>query len=188
MKHFLHSAKGLSLLELLLVISIIAIIAAFAVPSVDSIVKATRQRSTLSELISLINLARNTAIQEQVVVTLCPLTAEKKCGSDWSRPLAAFRDPNRTKTVSNGSQVLRVVQLNTHGSLTGHAGIRNYFRFRPTGFAEEAIGNIVWCPSDRDNQYASQVRINMGGRPLVSKDFDGDGVPEDTYGLNLQCN
>lgn len=182
-----YMARGFSLLELIIVLSIVAIIATYAAPSFDILLKKSRQRSALSELISVINLARNTAIQEQVPVTLCPLTTSQKCGSDWSRPLTAFRDPGLKKQTSNQGQILRVVQLNSYGHLTGKTGIRNYFRFRPSGLAEEAIGNIVWCPKDNDNRYASQIRINMGGRPFVSKDTDGDGVPEDTYGQNLEC-
>lgn len=186
MKH-LPVARGFSLVELLVALSIVSIIAAYAAPTFNGLLKKARQRSALSELVSVINLARNTAIQEQISVTLCPLTAADKCGSDWSRPLVAFRDPDRTKTVSNEHQILRIIQLNSYGFLAGHTGIRNYFRFRPSGLAQEAIGNIVWCPDDLDADYASQVRINMGGRPFVSRDSDGDGIPEDTYGQNLTC-
>ncbi len=186
MKH-LRIARGFSLLELIIVLSIAAIIAAFASASFDTVLKNSRQQSALSELISLINLARNSAIQEQITVTLCPLASDNKCGADWSKPIVAFRDPDRTKSASNESQILRVVQLNDSGHVTGKTGIRNYFRFRPSGLAEEAIGNIIWCPDDHDNKYASQIRINMGGRPFVSKDSDNDGIVEDAYGHPVQC-
>jgi len=186
MKHF-RISKGLTLLELLIVLGIVAIIFTLASPAFVQMVQTARQKSALGELISLINLARNTAIQEQVTVTLCPLFNNQICASDWSKPLVAFRDPGRTKTASTQSQILRILQLNDSGQLTGKTGIRNYFRFRPSGFAEEAIGNIVWCPKDGDIRHASQIRINMGGRPFISKDSDHDGIAEDAYGQPLQC-
>ncbi|WP_417546113.1 GspH/FimT family pseudopilin [Marinobacter sp.] len=186
MKH-LRIARGFSLLELIIVLFIVAVIATFASATFDTTLKRARQQSALSELVSLINFARNSAIQEQKTVTLCPLTPIKKCGSDWNRPLVAFRDPDRTKSITNESQILRVVQLNVAGHMAGKTGIRNYFRFRPSGLAEEAIGNIVWCPEDHDNRYAAQIRINMGGRPFVSKDSDNDGIVEDAYGNPVQC-
>tara|TARA_R110002094_G_scaffold220547_2_gene193391 strand:- start:92 stop:655 length:564 start_codon:yes stop_codon:yes gene_type:complete len=186
MKH-LHVARGFSLLELIIVLVIVAVIATFASATFDTTVKSVRQQSALTELISVINFARNSAIQEQITVTLCPLTINNKCGSDWSRPLVAFRDPDRTRSISNESQILRVIQLNDSGNVAGKTGIRDYFRFRPSGLAVEAIGNIVWCPDDRDRKHAAQIRINMGGRPFVSKDSDNDGIVEDANGNPVEC-
>ncbi|QSP96129.1 GspH/FimT family pseudopilin [Marinobacter salinisoli] len=186
MKHPNFSA-GFTLVELVLTLAILAIITVYALPSMERLVKKGRQHSSVSELIALINLARNTAITERVSVTLCPITANNKCGSDWTEPLVVFRDPLRTKTISDTDQIIRILALPASGSLQGNTGIRNYFRFRPTGLAKEAIGNIVWCPSDGDTRYASQIRINMGGRPLISPDTDGDGIPNGANGLPITC-
>lgn len=186
MKHA-RNARGFSLLELLITLTIVAIVAAFALPSLNSILQRGEQRAALSELIAIINLSRNTAIQEQTAVTLCPIGTNSKCTKDWNRPLTAFRDPERARKIVHSDQVLRVLELSSTGTAKGRTGIRDYFRFRPSGFAEEAIGNIVWCPKNGDNRFASQIRINMGGRPFISQDSDGDGIPEDTYGKAVTC-
>lgn len=187
MKRF-EPARGFSLLELLITLAVVAIVAAFSLPSLNMLLQRGQQRAAASELISIINLSRNTAIQEQVSVTLCPINEKGKCSKDWDQPLVAFRDPMRKREASQSDQVLRILDLGNDGITIGRTGIRDYFRFRPSGLAEEAIGNIVWCPKNRNSNFAFQIRINMGGRPLVSKDNDGDGIPEDTYGKPVKCN
>jgi len=186
MKH-LPFTRGFTLAELLIVLTILAIVSAFAIPSFTSLVKKSRQKTELSELISLINLARNTAIQRQVSVTLCPVNTEKKCEKDWSNPIIAFIDPDRSGRISEPSRILRVLPRQRYGFFVGKTGIHNYFRFRPSGLAVEAIGNIIWCPNDRDTAYASQIRINMGGRPFIAKDTNGDGYVEDAQNQHLSC-
>lgn len=186
MKRF-EPARGFSLLELLITLTMVAIVAAFSLSSLNMVLQRGQQRAAASELISIINLSRNTAIQEQVSVTLCPISEKGKCSKDWNQPLIAFRDPMRKREVSHSDQVLRILNLGNDGITIGRTGIRDYFRFRPSGLAEEAIGNIVWCPKNRNSYFAFQIRINMGGRPLVSKDNDGDGIPEDTYGKPVKC-
>jgi len=181
------ASKGLTLLELLITLAIIAVVAAFAAPTLSELIKSTARNSSTADLISLINLARATAIEEQTSVTLCPLSSLNKCTKDWSRPLTAFRDPNRNRQIDSPSETIRVYSSHGSGYLQGKTGIRNYFRFRPTGLAQEAIGNIIWCPMNKDPTYASQVRINMGGRPFSAQDTNGDGVVESANGDPVSC-
>lgn len=179
--------RGVTLIELLFTITIVSIVLSFAIPGMQGVVGETRRHSATSELIAAINLARNTAIQEQLTVTLCPLNEKLQCGHDWNKPITVFRDPNRSKSVTDSSQVVRVIDISRQGRVYAHSGNRSYFRFRSSGMAREAIGNLIWCPENDDNTVASQIRVNMGGRPLLAQDHDGDNIVEDTYGKPIKC-
>lgn len=178
---------GFTLVELLLVLAISAILLASVIPSFGDLVNHAAKQSASADLISALNLSRNTAVAEQTTITICPLNRESKCTDDWSLPVTVFRDPDRSKTVLESSQIVRVVSPPENGRLIVRSGIRNYFRFRGTGLAREAIGNIIWCPDSDDPTLATQIRINMGGRPLIAVDSDGDGVAEDAYGQPIAC-
>ncbi len=183
----IEKKTGFTLVELLVVISISVIAIALTIPTFDALINDSARRSAIADLVSALNLARNTAISNQTTVTLCPLDENLRCVNNWSLPITVFLDPKRTKQVQNNSQIIRVVQPPQHGRLIAAAGIRNYFRFRSTGMAREAIGNFVWCPDSNNTTQASQIRINMGGRPQLARDIDGNGLIDDSSGQDLDC-
>jgi type IV fimbrial biogenesis protein FimT len=179
--------RGITLVEMLVVLVIVAIVAMQVTPSFTRLLSASDRHSEISDLITLINLARNTAIYEQTTVTLCPVDADSRCSRDWKLPLVAFRDPQRTKTVAMPSQIIWQRQINHIGTIRGATGIHTYFQFNSSGLAYGAIGNITWCPDNGDATLAAQIRINMGGRPTLAKDRDGDDIVEDSGGRPVAC-
>lgn len=179
--------SGVTLLELLITLVILSILVSFAAPSLTSLVTRSAHQSNQMELLGLINLARTTAVMESTSVTLCPIDEVGKCSRDWSLDLVAFRDPQRSRQLADPVQVIRVWQPRKNGVLKGNTGIRSYFGFRSSGAAREAIGNIIWCPNSQDPRDAFQIRINMGGRPMVARDRSGDGIVEDSRGRPIAC-
>ncbi|MDV3505355.1 GspH/FimT family protein [Marinobacter sp. M-5] len=179
--------RGITLVEMLVVLVIVAIVAMQVTPSFTRLLSTSDRHSEISDLITLINVARNTAIYEQTTVTLCPVDADSRCSRDWKLPLVAFRDPQRTKTVAMPSQIIWQRQINRIGTIRGATGIHTYFQFNSSGLAYGAIGNITWCPDNGDATLAAQIRINMGGRPTLAKDRDGDDIVEDSGGRPVAC-
>ncbi len=178
---------GLTLVELIAVMAISAIILAFAIPGTSSLINHSGRHSALADLIATLNLARNTAINEQTTVTVCAIGADSKCSNVWSLPITAFRDPGRTRKITDVSQIVRVIHPLETGRLTVSSGIHNYFRFESSGWSRGTLGNFIWCPDSDDDRYAAQVRINMGGRPRSARDHDGDGIVEDSSGNPIDC-
>lgn len=179
--------SGFTLVELLIVITLVAVLAAFS-SSFSALITRSATQSSQMELIGFINIARTTAIMESTNVTLCPIDTENgKCSNDWGLDIIAFRDPDRTRQLTDINQIIRTLQPKNNGVFYGNAGIRKYFGFRATGIAKEAIGNIIWCPQDKSAENAFQIRINMGGRPRVAQDNDGDGVVENSQGSPISC-
>lgn len=182
-----YSQSGFTLVELSVVLAISAIILAFAIPGTVNLVNHSGRHTALADLISTLNLARNTAINEQTTVTLCAIGNDSKCANDWSFPIVAFRDPSRTKQITDDNQIVRILHSVETGRLVVRSGIHNYFRFQSSGWSRGTLGHFIWCPDSDENQYAAQVRINMGGRPQMARDYDGDGVVEDASGDPIAC-
>lgn len=179
--------SGFTLVELLIVVTLITVLATFS-SSFSGLITRSAKQSEQMNLIGFINAARTAAIMESTNVTLCPVdTISGKCSNDWTRNITAFRDPGRTRQLVSPEQIVRTLTPSNNGTFDGNAGIRRYFGFRATGMAREAIGNIVWCPKDGSVKNAYQIRINMGGRPRIAQDNDGDGIVEDSAGKPITC-
>lgn len=179
--------QGFTLIELLLVLAIISIAFGLGVPSFSNLIERNQRASYQNELLSGIYLARTVAISEQVNVTLCPLDNSQACSRDWSQPIAVFRDPMKRRQIYDESALLRVIPSPSTGTLIGRTSHRRYFEFRPSGLANDAIGHLLWCPPGKDARKAFQIRINMGGRPLIASDSDGNGIVEGSNGRDITC-
>lgn len=179
--------KGFTLIEAVMVVALMAVIVTIAIPAGSSMVEATQRRSAVAQLVGGFAVARSTAIQERVAVTVCPLDSNDRCTSDWTKPVTVFRDPKRLRALTDRRQVVRVLPTPDTGRITANTGNRRYFGFRGTGMARSAIGNLIWCPDDGNVKNAIQLRINMGGRLKQAKDWNGDGVVEGANGRPIVC-
>lgn len=182
-----NNARGFTLIELLVVLLVFSTILTQAIPLFGSLVANAQKKSEASEIISLLNLARNKAISEGQTVTVCAINSENKCDRNWTNPIVAFRDPERLRRIDDHRQIIRLFEPSGDGKFDANLGIRDYLRFRSSGMAREAIGNIVWCPKSGNTRMAFQLRINMGGRIHRSQDNDGDGIVEGTAGQPITC-
>lgn len=181
------AVSGFTLIELLIVLALLSIIALQVAPAARNLMDHAQTRASLNELIGLINLGRSTSVYESIITTLCPVDSEFKCTNDWSKPIALFIDPEKHRRVTNEDLIIRVISPPKHGQLSAKTGIRRYFSFQPNGMARHAIGSILWCPPDQDSSKAVQIRINMGGRPRLAEDTDGDGIVEGADGNPVTC-
>lgn len=179
--------QGLSMLELMIVLALTAIILTTAGPAWNGLVESTSRRTLIAELITGFNLARNTAVQEQLITTICPLDSDDHCSHDWSGPITIFRDAKKARRLENAKQIIRIIDPADRGKLVVRSASRPYFGFRNNGMANSAIGNLTWCPNDKNPKEAVQLRINMGGRLQTARDQDGDGIVEDSSGDPISC-
>lgn len=181
-------AAGFTLVELMVAIVLISVIASYAIPSMGNLVDNSRRHSAVSDMVTLINLARNTAIMDQLTVTVCPLDANNTCTDSWNTlPITVFYDPNANRVLAHESDIVRVSNLAKGGRWNANTANRPYLRFFPSGMASYAIGNMIWCPDDNDSHLAAQIIVNMGGRLRLSEDEDGDGMLEDANGNTVTC-
>jgi len=179
--------QGFTLPELLLVITILTMLLSLGGPFFNKLIEQSHRKDTLNRLMTGISYARTEAITRNTNITLCPLDSENRCSGDWNKPVTIFLDQSRSRQLSSVDNILRILPAPAEGKLYGRTGIRKHFGFRPTGMARESIGHLLWCPDDRDAKRAFQIRINMGGRPLLARDTDNDDILEDAYGHDITC-
>lgn len=184
----LKEREGLTLIELVVVVALLSVVVTLAIPGFAGLVEKSHRQTTVSGLVNLFNVARTTAIQRQVPVTICPLDPSTGgCSLDWTLPLTAFTDPHRQRGLTNSTEVILVKAPSPQGRLIGGTGIRRYLGYNADGMAAGAIGNVTWCPDDGDVREAVQLRVSWGGRVVRATDADGDGIVEDSQGAPLSC-
>ncbi|MBK1888107.1 GspH/FimT family pseudopilin [Marinobacter sp. DY40_1A1] len=186
-KMIIRNSRGFSLLELVIVVAIAAVLVNIALPSLTSLINSQERRGALHDLMGVFAFARQHAVMNGAIVTVCPLDATNSCGRDWNSDIHAFLDPDNTRTLNSNENLLRTISPNGSGRLVTRSLSRSFFQFRPTGFAHSDLGNITWCPESGDSRLAGQVIISRGGRVRIAKDTNNDGIPEDSRGRPLRC-
>ena len=125
---------GLTLVELIIALAVVAIVTALGVPSMKGVMEDYRSRSTMSNLVADLNLARVEAIKRNRRMVLCPRDAEKKnpcdSASGWNNgwvvcymndtggcEVGTTDDPNPIR-VANPLDTNQLTLTGTLGSVT----------------------------------------------------------------------
>ena len=177
--------RGFSLLELMIVVIIAATLVNIALPSFTSLINSQERRGALHDLMGVFAFARQHAVMNGAIVTVCPLDTTGTCGRDWNSDIHAFLDPDNTRKLTANESLLRTISPSGNGRLIARSLNRSFFQFRPTGFIHSDLGNITWCPESRNASLAGQIIISRGGRVRIAR--DNDGIPEDSKGRPLRC-
>lgn len=179
--------KGFSLIDLLIVLSIISITLGIGIPSFDHLLKQNQSRTTMRQLATVLNYARTLAVSSTEVVTICPWQ-NNSCGKDWQKGLLIFIDKNNNGKRDHSENVDRVELTDLSGDLRWRAfGSKRYLKYRPSGSAFQQNGSFTYCPENLDPRYAHQLIINNSGRIRFAVDSDKNGIREDSFGKDLNC-
>ena len=169
----MNKQNGFSLIEVMVTLAIAAIVVSIAVPSYQTSVQNNRKTTSLNELATAFQLARNTAISRRVIVTVCRSGDGATCLSgggsgDWTQGWMIFTNPNDNASFDGGETLLRV-----HGALPGGATfsgnrfVDDRVTFSPTGLARTnngiSNGTITHCDS-RGAADAGALIISVGGQ------------------------
>jgi len=184
---YLQKARGFSLIELMVVLVITAVLINAALPSFNTLISTQERSVALNDLVGAFALARQHAVMNAVIVTVCPLDASNNCGRDWNGNIHAFLDPENTRKRMPTQVLLRTIAPGGRGRLIVRSLRRSFFQFKPTGLIHSDLGNITWCPYSADPSLAGQIIISRGGRLRIAQDSDDDGIPEDAQGRPIRC-
>lgn len=179
--------SGFTLVELLICLTIAAILFAGALPASQAWVANNQRRTAAHDLLAFFSYARQHAVQHGEIITVCPLDVNGACGKDWNTNIAMFPDPMNSRRLDANQGVLRLLPPPKHGNLRVRSLSRSYFQYRPDGRIHSNLGNVTWCPASGNRQEAAHLIISRGGRIRLSRDNDGDGIPERSDGTPVQC-
>ena len=132
--------RGFSLLELMIVVIIAATLVNIALPSFTSLINSQERRGALHDLMGVFAFARQHAVMNGAIVTVCPLDTTGTCGRDWNSDIHAFLDPDNTRKLTANESLLRTISPSGNGRLIARSLNRSFFQFRPTGFIHSDLG------------------------------------------------
>lgn len=182
--------KGFTLIELMVSVSIFAIISTIAIPNLSTFIIKSRVDGEIYQLQRLLLSARNHAINLGVDVTVCPLSEEQECNTDWQNEVSIFIDTNHDNkfdATTNERLITVKAAINTNDKLQYGIG-RDTIIFSATGqlsgFGQN--GTLKYCP-DTNSDLSRGIVIARSGRLYVSSDIDNDGKDENRSYQEIVC-
>ncbi len=186
-KIILLKNKGFTILELLVAIAIAAILTSIALPSLNDFTLQMRVDNEISEIHRLILTARNSAVNEALNVTVCPLVTNT-CSSNWQGELSVFIDGNGNAKFESllNERILKVKGAIKNGDKLQFS--QNSLTYAPTGFLINTGGPYTfnYCPYSNANR-SRGIIISSSGRLYDTTDNNNDGKEEDRNGNNITC-
>jgi type IV fimbrial biogenesis protein FimT len=102
--------NGFTLIELLVVLVVLGVLATMAGPSFRSILADHQASNSASELLSALQLARTEAVEQNIMISLCPSSDQVTCtgNGNWHLGWIIFADANSNGTRENTEEIIRV--------------------------------------------------------------------------------
>ncbi len=173
-----------------MVIAISIILFGIAIPSYQSYITQAKVTAGINQLAGLIQLARQSAVSKNQVVTVCPSSDGINCSRDWRQGQILFTDNNKNHVIDENDQLIKALPaLDKNHNLTWKAfQNKKFLQYSPAGFTRSQNGTFRYCVDGENLKYNRALIINKTGRVRISKDESGDGVHEDREGKQITCN
>jgi type IV fimbrial biogenesis protein FimT len=178
---------GYTLIELIVTLSIALLLASLALQGISQLRRSTDSLFDKRIFIDALSLARTSAISQGRTITSCLSNDGRKCHRDAHVFMLVFADSDNSKTVDPGELIFQMTFIDQQASMKLRvSGGRHYIRFKATGTVKE-FGSINYCPSHGDARHATRIILNLGGRLRLPLDSNGNGIPENKPGEDIQC-
>jgi Tfp pilus assembly protein FimT len=186
----MHKYKGFTLVELMVSFSILLVLIVMIAPNFNEFIVKTRVDSQLSQLHRLLLITRNSAINYNQDVTLCPLNESLECTVNWQDELSVFIDVNDNGSLNpeSNEKIIKVKAAVRYGDQLQYGLGRNKIKFsasgRTTGWGSN--GTFKLCPN-KNMQFSRAVIVATSGRFYLSSDLNNDGKDENRSGTEIIC-
>jgi type IV fimbrial biogenesis protein FimT len=175
----MKTQKGFTLIELLTTLGIATILLSVAVPSMQQFKRNSQQTDSINAMVSVMRLARNTAITTNSRVRVCASRDGATCqAAPWNDGWISFVDADADGIMDGDEQVLQ-----THSAIDGaritSTQFAGFFVFRPNGRVMNANvgqnnGQFTIC-DDRGESHSKAIMLDLSGRPRAVDGHSGGG-------------
>lgn len=181
-------SKGFTLIELMAVLSIAAILAVVGMPAISNMIEHQHSRAIGMELTTLFSHARQSALDAENMVTICGSSDQVHCDRAWLEGILIFVDGGTPGLVDDDDHIIQYRQPVSKGELRWRAfQNKPYLQYRSDGSTNYHNGNLTYCPPTGKAAFAKQLIVNPTGRVRLAQDSDGNGIPNDSQGNDIEC-
>ncbi|WP_371186347.1 GspH/FimT family protein [Thalassotalea maritima] len=177
---------GFSFLEVLITILILSILASIALPNMNDFIEKMAVENEASQVHRILLAARNSAINKEQTVIVCPLDDDGSCTSNWTNAISAFTDNNNDNSYQAANDELIKVKSATSGRQQ-IAFNTDKVMFDATGKRIDSQSRTFSICSAIKSQFNKGVTVSQLGRVYQSQDIDADGKDEDRLGNEISC-
>ena len=159
--------RGFTLIEVLVTLALFAIITSSVAPSLSNFFNRNKVASIVNNHSSALQLARHTAISQNVFVVLCPTTDMQTCGTDWNSTKMIFVDEDGDDTLDGNEEIIGTADLVKDVVISSN---RNVLRFAPVNTAQTVNATIKICPDIETNRFDRALVLSNVGRVRIERD------------------
>jgi len=182
--------KGFTLIEIMISISIVMILFGIGLPSLKKFIVELRVDNEISLICRLLFIARNTALNENKTVTLCPLNNQNTCVNEWKNALSVFVDANNNKIYEplSGERIIKIKQSILEGDKLQYGNTRKGLTYAATGHLSGWGQNATfkYCPKNYEDKSRGIV-VSVSGRIYTSSDDNSAQLDKNRSGITITC-
>ncbi len=178
--------KGFTIIELMVGLAMLGIVVSIGMPRMNSWLVDMRVDDEISQVYRLLLISRNTAVNMEQPVTMCPLDGASRCTNNWANQISVFIDLNNNQQydAAQNETLIRVKNaINDGDTLTFP---RASIVYQPTGQSGGVMGTFIYCPSGYTDK-GRAIRLSLRGRAYATSDIDNDGRDELRDGSEVAC-
>jgi type IV fimbrial biogenesis protein FimT len=163
--------QGFTIIELMVSLAILMSLLTLGVPKLIDFIIYMRVDNEISLIQRLLLLTKNSAVNNNTSVTLCPLDDENACINQWHQELSVFVDRNNNKTFEPmlGEVLLATKSAIKKGDVLQY-GSRLGLTFASTGFLKGWGQNATfsYCPY-KHSEHSRGIIVAISGRTYLSQ-------------------
>lgn len=182
---------GFTILELVITLAIMLIIIFIGIPSMKKLYLTQHMASHVNAFVSMQRYARQSAIFNQSLVTMCASDDGTQCLAKkyWHEGMIIFIDKDGDKSLDDEDRLLKFYKTQANDIQVTWRAFQNksHLQFRSNGWTNHQNGTFRFCFDDEAPTFNRALIVNRAGRARLSTDSKGDGVHDDANGDNVKC-